>query len=736
MSNAIVAVLLAATCVQADVLVDAESFAEKGGWVVDQQFMTVMGSPYLMAHGLGRPVADASTSVKIPKSGAYRVWVRTKDWCPGDWEAPGRFQLLINGTALKAEFGTKPGWAWHDGGKVELKKGDAALVLHDLTGFDGRCDAIFLTMDQAFTPPNELLPMVTWRNELKGLPKVPPLKGEYDAVIVGGGITGCAAALVAGEHGLNVALIHDRPLLGGNASSEVRVHTIGIVGRAGAVLRKINTAHWPNGSPRSIPDQEKREKNMNAAKGVNIFRNWRAYNVVMKGERIDAVLAQHIETGETAMFRAPVFIDSTGDGWIGFWAGADYRYGRESYEEFGEAWEKNGKLWSPEKPDNRVMGSSLLWYSLPGDEPASFPRVPWAEDVANGHAAVKGEWYWEYTADHLNQIEDAEEIRDHLLRAIYGSYANANKQAKYAKYRLDFVSYVSGKRESRRLMGDYLYTMKDITEGRDYPDAVAVETRDIDLHYQRQYKNADYKQDFLSTAVFMKVPRYYIPFRTLYSRNVPNLMMAGRCFSCSHVALGGPRVMNTCGQMGVAVGAAAYLCKKHETLPRGIYQDHIEELRKLVDISAEPPPKGHGPAVPVVMKAADSLQRTADRYEFTSPLPPPLNKCLRVAIPRGATGAPGRAFKVKVDQPVTAYLAVHDRGQIKLPDNWKKTDIHLDWKLGKDAVYQADLPAGDITVPEHTGKDGSNCGVPHLLFLSPKAPAEGKRLKVTPVKPE
>lgn len=733
----IMTILLAASAAalrgNANVLVDAESFAEKGGWVVDQQFTTVMGSPYLLAHGLGRPVADASTTVEIPKSGSYRVWVRTKNWVPGDWEAPGRFHLLVNGNALDPEFGTQPGWAWQDGGRIDIKAGSVTLALHDLTGFDGRCDAIFLTTDPAFIPPNDPIPMNTWRNTLKGLPDIPPLAGEYDAVIVGGGITGCAAALVAGERGLNVALIHDRPLLGGNASSEVRVHTIGIVGQAGAVLNKINTQHWPNGSPESIPDQQKRQKNMESAEGVNLFLKWRAYDVVMQGEKIVAVLAQHIESGETAMFRAPVFIDSTGDGWIGFWSGADYRYGRESYEEFGESWEKNGDLWSPEKPDNRVMGSSLLWYSNPGKKPEPFPRVPWAADVANGHAAVKGEWYWEYSADHLNQIEDSETIRDHLLRAIYGSFANANTQAKYASYRLDFVGYVLGKRESRRLMGDYVYTLKDITEGRDYPDAVAEETRDVDLHYQRHEKSAGFGQDFLSTALFMKVPRYRIPFRCLYSRNIENLMMAGRCFSCSHVALGGPRVMNTCGQMGVAVGAAAYLCKKHETTPRGVYRDHVEELRELVAISPAPAPEPSEPAVPRIMQAQDALMRTSDRYELTADLPGPLRTCTRVVIRRGSVQSPGRGFKVSVNQPVVAYLAVHERGETALPTNWRKTDLRLDWKLGKDTVYQSEFPACEIVVPPHTGKSGDNCGLPHMLLLAPKNPDGGKALLVTPV---
>ena len=578
---AVLAACVVCDSAMSEILVEAESFAEKGGWVVDQQFTESMGSPYLMAHGLGRPVADAVAVVRIPKQATYRVWVRTKDWAPGDWDAPGRFRVLLNETALEPEFGTETGWAWQDGGTISLKTGDLTLTLHDLTGFDGRCDAIFLTSDLTFMPPNELEALRTWRRKLKGTPSMPSAAGEYDLVVVGGGIAGCAAALAADKQGIKVALIHDRPVLGGNASSEVRVHTLGITGKSSDILRQINTAHYPNGSPQSLRDEIKRHLNMEAAKNVELFLKWRAYGVEMDGKRIKSVLARHTESGREARFPAPVFVDSTGDGWIGFWAGADHRYGREASKEFDEGWTKHGDLWSPETPDNRVMGSSLLWYAKRVEKPVPFPPVPWATTVAGKHAAVKGEWQWEYSNNTLHQIEDAEAIRDHMLRAIYGSFSNARRNEKNAAYQLDFVSYISGKRESRRLMGDYIYTMRDATEGRDYPDAVVEEVRSIDVHYQINIKSAK-RPDFLSEALFMKVPRYRIPFRCLYSRNLENLMMAGRCFSCSHIGLGGPRVMNTCGQMGVAVGNAAALCKKHKTTPRGVYQDHIKALRALI----------------------------------------------------------------------------------------------------------------------------------------------------------
>jgi hypothetical protein len=720
----------------AGVLVEAESFEDKGGWSVDQQFMQVMGSPYLLAHGLGRPVENARASVAIPAAGTYRVWVRTKNWVPGDWEAPGRFRVIINGDVLKTEFGTEAGWQWQDGGNVKLPAGTAKLQLQDLTGFDGRCDAIFLTTDTGSVPPNEGDALRKWRDALSGRPALPPSGGTYDVVIVGGGISGCGAALAAAEKGLKVALIHDRPILGGNASGEIRVHTIGIVGKAGSILNRINTKHWPNGSPAALKDDVKRHKTMESAEGVDLFLKWRAYDAPARNGKITAIYAQHIETGEARSFEAPVFIDSTGDGWIGFWAGADYSYGREARTEYNEGWEKNGDLWSPESADNRIMGSSLLWYAKPAKEPARFPEVPWAMDVAKKHTAVAGEWYWEYSRDELNAIDDAEAIRDHMLRAIYGSFYNASRQAKYASYRLDFVGYLSGKRESRRLMGDYLYTLKDITEGRMFPDAVAEETRDVDLHYQRQRKQSSFQQDFLSTALFMKVPRYFIPFRSLYSRNVENLMMAGRCFSCTHVALGGPRVMNTCGQMGVAVGYAAYLCKSHDTTPRGVYQDHVKELVELASFGrgfeAGSTEDEDAPPYVSITPPGKPLKRNANRYPVKQ-LPASLGKCTAAALSRGNMKKPGQAFKVKVNRPVVAHLAVQERGIYTPPAPWKATELRMDWGLGKDIFYKAEFPAGVIDVPPHTGKAPQGyLGVPHLLLLAPAGSGDPE-LKVVPV---
>jgi hypothetical protein len=170
-----------------------------------------------------------------------------------------------------------------------------------------------------------------------------------------------------------------------------------------------------------------------------------------------------------------------------------------------------------------------------------------------------------------------------MLKAIYGSFSNAKKEEANANTGLEWVGYLLGKRESRRLKGDYIYTFNDEKNMTEFPDAVAMETRTVDVHYQQKETDSSLP-DFLSEALYYKIDHYYIPYRSLYSVNIENLFMAGRCFSCSHVGLGGPRVMHTTGQMGVAVGYAASLCKKYNTLPRGIYENHIGELRKLIGI--------------------------------------------------------------------------------------------------------------------------------------------------------
>ena len=509
------------------------------------------------------------------------MWVRTKNWVPGEWEAPGKFQIKVNERVLENTLGLRSGWGWEFAGKVEINNKNNTVELVDLTGFNGRCDAIYFTTSDT-EPPSSMKKLATWRKSVVMEPLAPKVSQKYDLVVVGGGIAGCAAAIAAAEQGLQVALIHDRPVLGGNASSEIRVHTLGIYGNFERILKKLDTEHYPNGSPEAYKDQIKRDNNVKGYDNISLFLNWRAYDAKAVENKINYVDARQTATGERIRFEAPLFVDSTGDGWIGFWAGAEFSYGRESMDQYGEEWEEHGELWSPKQPDNAVMGSSVLWRSYEEEKPQDFPDVPWAMPVARDYAKVKGEWQWEFSRNDLNQIDDAEEIRDHMLRAIYGSFGNAKKLPENANRKLEWVSYLVGKRESRRLVGDYIFTLNDAKTGRTFTDGVVEETREVDVHYQTVLED-EKNPDFISEALFYKTPKYYIPYRSLYSKNISNLFMAGRNFSTSHVGLGGPRVMRTTGQMGAAVGFAASLCKKYEVNPRDIYTGYLDEYMKLIE---------------------------------------------------------------------------------------------------------------------------------------------------------
>ena len=566
-------------------LIEAESFTDKGGWVVDPQFVEQMGSPYLLAHGLGNPVKNAVMEISLPSKGRYHIWARTKNWAPGEWDAPGRYMLIINGKELKTVLGTEEGWNWQYAGAAAFKDIAATVELKDLTGFEGRCDAIYFSTKKIM-PPADQEELSQWRREILNESDTPQKSATFDLVVVGGGIAGCAASIAAAEQGLRVALIHDRPILGGNASSEIRVHTEGITWKSERILSMLNTVWWPNGSPDAVYDDRKRHDNIARYENISLFLNWRAYTTNVTSDSITSVDARHTSSGETMRFTSPLFIDCTGDGWIGYWAGAECMYGREDSSKYNENWDLHKELWSPARGDGRVMGSSVLWRTVDAGKPVSFPAVPWAMDVAGEYSATMGTWKWEFSRDDVHQVDDAEFIRDHMLKAIYGSFYNAKQQPENANLALEWTSYLVGKRESRRLAGDYIYTFVDEKKMREFPDMVAMEERDIDVHYQQNLKDPS-QPDFLSEALFYKVDHYYIPYRSLYSKNIRNLLMAGRCFSCSHVGLGGPRVMHTTGQMGVAVGYAASLCRKYSTSPRGVYLNHIDELKKLVDGSSK-----------------------------------------------------------------------------------------------------------------------------------------------------
>ena len=601
---------------ESEIFLEAENMADYGGWVLDHQSMMQMGSPYLMAHGMGEEVEDALTTINVAQAGRYHLWVRTRDWTRR-WskdESAGQFQLLVNGKAARTIFGTEnEDWHWQDGGVVRLKQGENTIALHDLTGFNGRCDAIYLTTDKTFVPPvGEAL--AEFRRVKSGVDVAPELKGDYDLVVVGGGIAGCCAAVSAARLGCKVAMVHNRYVLGGNNSSEVRVGLSGLImqqpyANLGNLMDELGgVGHWTRVEAMRNPNTERSrqimkilernpekiqhnagptlnyedEKKLNlllAEKNISLFMGIHVVGVEKSGDLITAVIGRDIKTGKEYKFEGKLFADCTGDGDVGYLAGADYRMGRESKAETGENR-------APEKADSLVMGTSVQWYSEPQEEVAPFKECPWAVEFdENTYCPMgRGDWDWEAGLND-NQITEIEYIRDYALRAVCGNWDylknRSPKREEYAKHKLQWVAYIGGKRESRRLLGDVVLKEQDIVEGRKFDDASFTTTWGIDLHYPKVIKGFK-EEPFRSYCDVLDIKPYAVPYRCLYSRNINNLFMAGRDISVTHVALGTVRVMRTGGMMGEVVGMAASICREHDVLPRGVYQNHLPELKKLM----------------------------------------------------------------------------------------------------------------------------------------------------------
>lgn len=573
----------------ADLLVEAESFQEKGGWVVDQQFMDLMGSPYLMAHGLGWPVEDAITEVTFPEKGIYYVYVRTYNWTSPwtDKEGPGKFRLSVGGKKLSTVLGnTGSEWMWQEAGKVNIKDVKTQIALHDLTGFNGRCDAIYFTTEKADIPPSAMKELETFRRSALGLPIVAPSGGTYDLVVVGGGVAGMCAAIASARLGCKVALVNDRPVLGGNNSSEIRVHLAGRIEvepykGLGNLLKEFAPTRGGNAQPADYYEDKKKLKAVFAEENILLFANFRAVAVDMDGDRIRSVLVRHIESGEEFTLSAPLFSDCTGDGTVGYLAGADFLMGREGRDQYNESM-------APEQPDQMKMGASVQWYSVKQEKPLSFPRfdygIVFTEE--NCEKTTMGEWNWE-TGMHLDPIKDAERIRDYGMLVVFSNWSFLKNDLKenqpYKNSKLDWVAYIAGKRESRRLLGDYIVKEQDLTGNLLQEDGTATATRAIDLHYPDP-KNSQYfpNNEFKAVAEFTLIYGYPIPYRCFYSRNINNLFMAGRNISVTHIALGSVRVMRTTGMMGEVVGMAASICKKYNINPRKVYHNHLDELKLLM----------------------------------------------------------------------------------------------------------------------------------------------------------
>lgn len=601
----LVAVVLAVTAARANqVLVEAEAFEDHGGWVLDQQFMDQMGSPFLLAHGLGEPVKDASTVVEFPAPGEYRLWVRTRDWV-APWKAPGapgKFQVLIDGKPVGTVFGTEGAeWHWQDGGKVAIAGSRVRVALHDLTGFEGRCDALLFASDPAYTPPvdrSKVSPPVTVTEG-----------GSYELVVVGGGVAGTCAAVKAARLGVRVALVQDRPVLGGNNSSEVRVALEGGIRKEpypkiGGIVAELRSGQrQKNSGSAKMFNDTRRLTVVQAETNITVFLNQRVNGVEVRDGVIAAVIAQDTRSGKRMRLKGRWFADCTGDATVGFLAGADLEVTQEGHMGASNLWniEKVSaakEVLKCECTDTNALNTDVVLTT----NAAPFPRCPWAVDLSNKpfpgrkqKSGGLGEWFWE-SGFNRDPIADMEWVRDQNFRAMYGAWdALKNVDKLYPNHKLNWAAFITGKRESRRLLGDVVLTADDILKGRIWPDSAFPCTWSIDLHMpEPRYQKGHEGQEFISKATvgrkgYTYKPPYWAPYRCLYSRNIGNLFMAGRDISVTHEALGAVRVMATCGMMGEVVGMAAAVCKRQDTTPRGVYEKHFETLKSLFQEKTQAP---------------------------------------------------------------------------------------------------------------------------------------------------
>ena len=565
------------------IVITAAGMKHSGGWLLDTQFVATMGMPYLLAHGLGNPVEDARTEFQVKKPGEYTAFVYTFNWV-APWhkeEAPGIFEVLVDGEKVGGVFGAvSPQWGWEGGSRIRLAAGNHTLTLRDLTGFEGRVGMVVLTEDPEAVLPTEADAVSRFVYEAEGS-TVPEEAGEYDLVICGGGIPGICAALSASRNGLKTALIQDRPMVGGNNSSEVRVWLGGEtnfepfpgIGNIVNEMEQQKVGHYGKVNQPENYEDGKKLALLRAEKNLTLYLEHILTDAEMQGNRIAAVTAWDYRNGARKRLQGKLFCDCTGDGNLGYLAGADY-----------------------EVTTNGHMGMTNFWYVEECGEPQSFPRCPWAIDLRGvdfpGRVGVKdvygkvqdrslGCWFWEGGCEH-DPIEKAEYARDLNFRAMYGAWdALKNEDKSYVNWRLGYSAHIGGKRESRRLFGDVILTKSEVSKGVRYEDACVPSTWNFDVHYpDRRFYEAFREGDaFITKDYHERFNRpYFIPYRALYSRNIANLFMAGRDVSVTHDALGTVRVMRTGGMMGEVIGYAARLCRKYDVDPRQIYQAHLEEF--------------------------------------------------------------------------------------------------------------------------------------------------------------
>ncbi|MBO5668592.1 MAG: FAD-dependent oxidoreductase [Lentisphaeria bacterium] len=573
------------------IFIEAETFDDLGGWTVETQCREAMGSFWIFAHGIGRPVADAATDIHLPHNGKWHFFVRTRDWS-AVWQngtPAGRFQLLIDKKAFAAELGTNgPEWAWQMAGSGEFAAGTHRIALHDLTGFDGRCDAVFITDDPQDLPPDDPETLKIFRRKACNT-VIEDDPQFYDLIVCGGGYAGLCTALAAAKENLKTIVLQDRPVAGGCGSSEVRVWTGGNTGlEPYPALGKFAQMISPVcGSPGMKKDKELFEDDRKAA----LFKkqkNLLLYECVIGVEtsphdpqKISAVITRSVRTGRETRRKGRFFTDATGDAFIARCCGCEVMYGSEGREQFHE-------FLAPEQPQRTVMGHSVLWETRRKEHKVDFPDIDWGIKFDENNALERFDCCWDWEAGQFrDQVMDIEYIRDYGLMACYANWSflknHSHRKKEWENMELEWVSAIGGKRESYRVKGDLILTQNDLMNAVKYPDATGCTTWSIDLHFPDPENCRKFGEPFQSCAYHLVIPEPYpIPYRCMYARDMKNLFLAGRCMSLTHIAFSSVRVMRTLGMLGEVAGMAAAIGVRHDCSCREVYLKYLEELKSLM----------------------------------------------------------------------------------------------------------------------------------------------------------
>jgi hypothetical protein len=501
----------------------------------------------------------------------------------------------------------------------------------------------------------------------------PVVDSRVDYVVVGGGIAGVCSAITAARAGLKVVLIQDRPVLGGNASSEIRLWALGATchmsnnnrwAREGGVHEEIiveNTYRNREGNPLFF-DALLTEK-VWAEPNISLLLNTAVYSIEMaEDDRIGKVIAFCSQNQTQYTVSAPLFCDASGDGIVGFLAGAAFRMGAESGDEFGE------KFIMPDDY-GKLLGHSMYFYSKDTGRPVKYVAPAFAlKDIPdkiprfkNIHRDSSGcRLWWLEWGDGLDRVFDSEKIKDELWRVVYGVWdyiKNSGTFKDVDNLTLEWVSTIPGKRESRRFEGDYILRQQDVIDRSRFDDAVAYGGWAIDLH-----PAAGVYSHYPGCTQYHSKGIYEIPYRCIYSRNISNLFTGGRLVSVSHVAFGSTRVISTGTLCAQAAATAAVLCRKYSISPREVYEKgYIAELQRLLVRSGQYIP-GVNATFPDDL--AGEAKITASGTLSLSALPGNgewrtlnQNTVMMLPVPKGKT--PQFTFNVKAGQPTVLKVAFH-----------------------------------------------------------------------------